>query len=945
MLQPMKIFVRNFVSSAALVLLSCCAASAAVSPQPIKSRIVGTIRPDQVTVVPGSLHPMVLAAQDQGPMADSSPIHGMSLVFRRSAAQESDLTQKLEQRQTPSSAQFHQWLTPAQFAARYGVSQSDLQAAATWLMSQGFTIDQIPASQDRIDFSGTAGQVAAAFRTEMHNYQYQGEQHWSNSTELSFPQALAGMVVGVRHLQTFRPMVSHLKSRPMHAERNSGSSLLHPEYTVLGTGGAVNYLAPADIQTIYDISALYNASVTGKGQYVGVMGQTDITQYMNDIKTFRSLSGLDTSNLPTQILVPNTGPKRTAASGAASGDLGESNLDVEWAGAVAKDAHIIYVTVGSSNNPSYGVLDSLQYAIQTNLANNGSNVIPVLSISYGNCEEQESQSDMVAIIQLGQQANLQGQTIVASTGDAGSADCDPPAGVTNETAATQGLGVDFPASSPYVTAAGGTSFAGDLANAAQYWNETGQGYTTASGSTNGSALSYIPEGAWNNSATTALSNQNGQLGAGGGGVSEIFNASPNYNLSTAHAQALPSSLAYLAAKPSWQAGPGVPNDGARDLPDVSLASDPDHDGYLVCTEETDTSGNITIPSCGGTTPYTDSKGSGNIFGGTSVAAPQLAAMIVLWNQAAGYTITSTQAGGVGNANYMFYPLAQSSPAAFHDAVISGNANTNSNAVVCVAGSPSCIANPSNNGDYILDGYSLTANYDLATGLGSVDVAAMAAVWGSVSDSGNTFNANTTNPSPDFEIYSKPGLLTVAKGHSTTATINVSSIAGFTGNVTLGCAGPASDPGITCSFANNVVTPGNSGASAVLTVAASTSASLRQPEKLLPTQRQKFQPWQRFAGGGLTLATLFFFGLPGQRRRFSKHARGTLFAFLLLAISTGAMLGCGSAVPKTPGGGGGSSLTPPSTGPALNISTFVTVTATASGNSSATHVLEIVYNLQ
>lgn len=957
----MKISMRRSVctrsvSIAAFIVLCFCGASSVRAQSLVKSRIVGAIRSDQVALVPGSLHPLVAQAQDQGQLADSTPIQGMSLVFRRSAAQQADLFSLMDQQQTRGSAQFHHWLTPAQFAARYGVSQSDLQAAAAWLHSQGFTIDQIPPSNDRIDFSGTAAQVAAAFHTELHQYTLQGSRYWANSTELSFPQAFAGMVIGVRHLQNFHTMVSHLKRTPVQAVRKPGSSLMHPEYTVTGSNGAVNYLAPADIQTIYDITALYTAGISGTGQYIGIMGQTDITQYMSDIKTFRSLSGLDTSNLPTQVVVPGTGTP-SAAAGAASTDLGESDLDVEWAGAVAKDAQVVYVTVGSGSNNSYSVFDSLQYTIQTNLANNGANVIPVLSISYGNCEQNYVQSDVETLIQLGQQANLQGQTVVASAGDSGSADCDPPSG-TKETAATQGLAVDFPASSPYTTAAGGTSFVADISNASQYWNESGGGYTTSAGSTNGSALSYIPEGAWNDTPTAALAAANGQLSAGGGGISQIFNASPNYSLSVAPTPpstwpVLPSSLSYLAAKPSWQAGPGVPNDGARDLPDVSLAADPDHDGYVVCTEGTDSQGNITIPSCGGTTPYTPASGSGNVYGGTSVAAPQLAAMIVLWNQAAGYVITSSQAGGVGNANYLFYPLFQSAPAAFHDTVVSSNTDTNSNAVVCQAGTPSCIADPnSSNNDSIMDGYPVAAGYDLATGLGSVDAAAMAAVWGSVSNSGNTFNANTTDPNPDYQIWGNPAQVVLAKGSSTTVTMNVTSIAGFTGAVTLTCAGPTSDPGVTCNFggaSSITVTPGTSGTTTALTIQASTSASLQHPHSLFPQQpHPQNQPWQRFTGGGIAFAALFLFGLPGQRKRFlarfGKYAQGITLALFVLAICTTATLGCGSSAAKSSGGAGGGNITPPSTGPALNISTFVTVKATASGNSTATHSIELVYTL-
>ena len=655
----MKPSILRWMTGSMAAMLLLCVANTLSAQALVKNRIVGAIRSDRMVVVRGSLHPLVAVAQDEGQLSGSYAIHGMSLLFNRSAAQQDDLNHLLAQQQTPGSATYHQWLQPAQFAARYGVSQSDLQAAAAWLRSQGFTLDAIPPSADRIDFSGTAAQVNAAFHTEMHRYALQSAQpgansaeHWANSTELSFPQALAGMVLGVEHLNTFHSAVSHLKSRPTHLVRAPGSTQMHPEYTVPGNNGPPNFLAPADIQTIYDITALYNSGISGTNQYIGIMGQTDITQYSSDISTFRSLSGLNSSNLPTQVVVPGSGSvSGEAAAGAACGDLGESDLDVEWAGAVAKDANLIYVTVGGQtcingqSGGSYGVLDSLQYAIQTDLVNNSQNVIPVLSISYGNCEQQYTSAQIQNIVQLEQQANSQGQTIVASSGDNGSADCDGVVNNQTEYAATLGLAVDFPASSPYTTAAGGTSLVADLNTPAQYWNEGGN-YTTSAGATNGSALSYIPEGAWNDTPTLSAAKANGGLGAAGGGISEIFNASPNYSVasSSSSTPVLPASLSYLAAKPSWQTGPGVPNDGARDVPDISLATDPDHDGYVICTEETSSSGAITGPSCNGKYPYVDTTGSGSVYGGTSVAAPQLAAMITLWNQATGYTITSTHGG-------------------------------------------------------------------------------------------------------------------------------------------------------------------------------------------------------------------------------------------------------------------------------------------------------------
>src|SRR5207237_4986641 len=124
--------------------------------------------------------------------------------------------------------------------------------------------------------------------------------------------------------------------------------------------------------------------------------------------------------------------------GIVSDDLGEADLDLEWAGAVARNAHLIYVN--SSN-----VMDSLQYAVDQNLA-------PVVSMSYGACEQNFSPLELSAVAALAQQANAQGMTILAASGDSGAADCDG----SDATVATHGLAVDVPASLPYVTGLGGS---------------------------------------------------------------------------------------------------------------------------------------------------------------------------------------------------------------------------------------------------------------------------------------------------------------------------------------------------------------------------------------------------------------------------------------------------------------------------------------------------------
>lgn len=854
----------------AFLILGASAISCAHAEMLVQNRITAPIRSGQMQAIRGTVHPLVAEANDQGELSASTAIQGMSLVFRRSTAQEADLRELLQQQQTKGSPMYHRWLQPGQFAARYGMSASDLSKAAAWLQSQGFKIDAIPASNDRIDFSGTAAQVDAAFQTELHQYSLHGQMHRANATDISLPHEIAGMVLGVEHLNTFRPLPHNIQTRVYAAQRGAGAT---PQYTVHDQSGAeVNLVAPSDIATIYNVGGLYNSGFTGKGQTIAIVGQTDITTHQNDIATFRTLSGLDAANLPTQIVVPNIGCPAGSTPAISADDLQEADIDVEWSGAVAKDATIVYVTVCNTQN---NVFDSLFYAIQTPLANNNTQVAPVISISYGGCElEDISQASIQQIESILEQANAQGQTIVASSGDDGSAGCDDVN--SSATVASHGLSVSYPSSSEFVTAAGGTSFSADQSDQGTYWN-------ASNNSDNGSARSYIPETTWNDTG--------GQLSASGGGASAVF------------------------SKPSWQVGPGVPGDGKRDVPDVSLAADPAHDGYVLCTQETSGTGtNVRltgVSSCAPAGPnnhaFFDTSGNAYLYGGTSIAAPQLAAMIALWNQEAGNT------AGVGNANPIFYSTAQTAPGAFHDVT------TGSNAVACQPGSTDCSA-----GTNVMSCCSAGIGYDQATGLGSVDVTAMGAAWPHLS-------VATQNPQqPTFSLLLNPSALSVSPGGSITTSVVLNpsgaggnSAPGFSGMVSLACSNlPA---GVTCSFA-----PGSSvnlgpGVAQTVTLTVSAATSVAHQSTSDPLRRG--WPMQTAFAGVLGLA---LFGFGKKRRYFpSRWMILLLLAGGLVAAST--LTACGSG--SSPG-----STVPTKNGPSPTAQTL-TVTGT-SGTTTASAQIQL-----
>jgi len=493
--------------------------------QPV--RITQPLDSSKSTVLIGNRTLQARPQDDQGPLDIGQRIGGMTLVLKSSASQAADLGKFLRQQRAPSSPSFHRWLTAEQYAERFGVGPPDLEKVTGWLESEGLRVDYVARARNWILFSGTAGHVEKAFQTPIHRFNVQGKRHFANSVDPSIPAAFDPVVSFIRGLDDFR---------------------VEPRGVPIAdfTAGSGHFLVPGDLAIVYDVQPLYQLGITGTGQKVAVVGQTDVQ--LSDIEHFRAEYGLPVND-PRLVLVTGS-----SDPGISSDDLIESDLDLEYAGGIAPNATVLFVY-------STDVWTSLAFAIDQDLA-------PVISSSYGYCEPQISSSpaSTAAYFQsLAQEGNAKGITWVASSGDSGAADCD----TTSKQMATQGLAVDLPASIPEVTGVGGTEFAEGNGN---YW-------ATTNNSNGSSALSYIPEIAWNDTAAI------GKLLASGGGASIFF------------------------AKPAWQIDAGVPNDNARHVPDISFAAAVAHDPYQIYT--------------GGAPLY---------VGGTSAPAPVFAGMLALLNQ-------------------------------------------------------------------------------------------------------------------------------------------------------------------------------------------------------------------------------------------------------------------------------------------------------------------------
>jgi hypothetical protein len=661
--------------------LGCLLALSIASLRAEESRIAGAIDRNRTVLLTGSIHPQALPSNERGAVDAMQPMRYLRISLQSSAAQAADLEQFLEAQRDPSSSDFHRWLTPEEYGERFGVSAHDLEQIAKWLQAEGFQVEESARARNWIAFSGTAGQVNRTFGAELRRYESGGAMHFSNAAAPSIPAALAGLVSEIHGLNDF-----HLQ--PPRAKKSI------PDYT---SGSGAHYLAPDDMSAIYDLAPLYQAGFDGSGQKLVIVGQTDIN--LADIRGFRSAFGLPAKDPQLVLYGPDPG--------VSSGDEIESDLDLEWSGAIARNATILFVY-------SQDVFESISYAIDQNLA-------PVISMSYGGCELGVSASNRA----VAQQANAEGITWMNSSGDSGAAGCDwgGPA------AAQYGPAVTFPGDIPEVTAVGGTEF-----------NESGgAGWNTGNSATYGSAKGYLPEKGWND---TALG---GGIWASGGGASVVF------------------------PKPWWQSGPGVPADGARDVPDVSLTASGDHDGYLIYL-------------------------SGQLMsvGGTSASSPSFAGIVALINQYV--TAKGLQAKpGLGNINPTLYNLAQNTTNAIHD-VTSGD-----NIVPCVSKSAGCAT-----GSF---GFKATAGYDQVTGVGSVDAYNLVTKWDSLPTAIGTTTTLTANPA------------SIAPGASTVLTAKVAAVTGGnapTGNVnfTLGSV----------ALGSAALTASGSTATAALTVKGASLAS-------------------------------------------------------------------------------------------------------------------------
>ena len=710
----------------------------AEQPPVVLSRVVEPIDNAKLVQLHGTIHPMARPEFDHGVVDPQLPMERMLLLLKRSPEQEAALEAFMARQLDPKSPDFHHWLEPQEFGRLYGPSDVDIAAVSSWLANHGFSVNKVGNGRTFVEFSGTAGMVQKAFHTEIHSYSVRAEAHIANNAEPAIPQALAPVVAGVVSLHNFFHKPLHRDGGSFRRDQKTGKwnpenpdATVRPLFNVSVTGGTFEMVSPYDFATIYNVAPLWTAGIDGTGQTIAIAGRSDIN--LADVATFRSSFGLP-ANVPT-VIVNGKDPGVPSAA-----DKLENTVDVEWSGAVAKGATIKFVTTASTATTD-GAVASALYIIDNKVA-------PILSFSYGACELAEGTAGNAAFNNMWQMGAALGITEFVASGDQGPAACD--GGGTAPYGASSGLEVNGAASTPYDVAVGGTDLNWANNAAIHYWSAT----NAANGS---SAVAYIPEVPWNGSCAslaveqllglTALGyDQEGSCEyllknnldislvnviGGGGGMSSC----------TTPTSTTLASCAGGYVKPTWQNAIGVPADGRRDVPDVSLfaSSGALNSAYIMCDSDT--------------APCTFSNATDAVaqaVGGTSVASASMAGIMAM--------VLQKEAGlAQGLANPVLYSNTNGGYGGFHDII------SDDNKMPCVQGTPNCTLTVATDTLGITSGYAATTGYDQATGLGSVNAYNLVQSWRAAATA-----AALVSPAPGSQLSGSTVTFTWSAGLEVTA---------------------------------------------------------------------------------------------------------------------------------------------------------------------------------
>lgn len=732
--------------------------------------ITQTIDRSRLVPTRGAVHREVATAQDLGARDPSAAMEHIQLVLQRPRERQAAFDAEVEALHQPGNPSYHQWLTPEAIGTEFGPSVADIAALTGYLQSEGFTVNVVGKSGMFVDFTGTVAQVQQTFHTEIHNLRLAtGEVRHSAVRDAQLPEALAPLVSGFLSLSNITPHPTVVPARtPIPAPGNAS-----PDNT---SGG--NYdVGAQDFYTIYNENPLLSGGITGSGITIALLEETDITT--SDVTNFRTTMGVVPAT-PSLTVMHGSGAITCSDPGVTSkGEEGEAVLDTEWAGAVAPRATLLFMTCASTSSTA-GIFLSAEAVIDNNLAT-------TMSLSYGNTEVGDA-SDNTFLSNLWEQATAQGETVVVSAGDAGSGNTDDQ----NQPIASHGLAVNGLGSTLYNVSAGGTDFQdyyneleGDTSfNRSHYWRATNQAGDS-------SALSYAAETTWNDTCASSILSF----------YEEGGNTDPNAFCSTGQFLATGGGgggVSILQPRPSWQNGTvfGIPPTSTynfRLLPDVSLFASNGLWTHALDYFQSDVS-----------------KTNLQRAGGTSFVSPQLAGVFALIAQKTGERL--------GQPNYVLYNMAgvEYGTTSYTAGTTCNGSGTSSNvgttttvptntcifydietsniSQACTPGSLNCYTSTGSAGILSTSttsaqpAYSASAGFDLATGIGSLNIANLVNNWQNAAAGGVTYTptVSVTATSASY-TYGLPSAITYKATVSGPGSFPTGSVT-FSGSPTISTIG-------------------------------------------------------------------------------------------------------------------------------------------------------------
>jgi hypothetical protein len=750
-----------------------------------RARVLTKVNNSKRTTLVGHVSTALRHATDMGRLDPSTPAKGLVMVLKASDEQTSELHRILDEQQDKNSPNFHQWVTPDQFGEYFGVSDADIAKISDWLASQGFTVDDVAKSKRVLHFSGTTGAIEKAFGTEMHNYKVAGESHVANNSDISVPEALSPVIAGVTLNNFFRKGHMGPVSRLSDVKK---SEAMQPLYG--SSASSTHYVGPWDFATIYNTFPLLNSGITGQGTSIAIVGRSDIA--LSDVQAYRTLFDLP-NNDPVFIHAGQD-------NGLEPGDDGESDLDVEISGGIAPNAKLYFV-IGTPTFLVDGITNSIEYIVENNTADIMSisygsceSVEGIGGNQYNNqafeqaaaqgisvfiaagdngpaeCDDQNDTYENLGYATGSESSTPYGVSVGGSQGfEANSAwgastELTPPywglsaigyfeevpwneskvADTSKDTSGLAGLwsgsgGVSSYYVRPSWQMGSGINNStdpaltqgGDWVTGITLTNAGGAGYTTAPTPTftgGGCVTEPVATSTISGGAVTGIAfsygTQGGTLKAGQGfgctsAPTVTFTAAPSGGT---------TATATTTIGPMWNTLPlisGVPH---RLTPDLALNAASGHDATLFCSE-----GICESTTSGTTTTLVDA----GLVGGTSVAAPSMAGIQALIDQANG--------GRQGMPGYIYYALSNAqnetncnsvlgssigAGCAFQDITVGDN-------YICAAATCTTITQKM--------GWPAGTGYDLASGLGSVNAANLSSQWKNVvfNSSHTTMNLSQT----------------------------------------------------------------------------------------------------------------------------------------------------------------------------------------------------------